>query len=59
MSSASRLELPLFGVSREFLRAQRGVVKRFLRGYIEGIKIFNHDRALSIEILGRYINANG
>ncbi|MGZ9214918.1 MAG: ABC transporter substrate-binding protein, partial [Candidatus Binatia bacterium] len=27
-------------VSREFLRAQRAVVKRFLRVYIEGIKIF-------------------
>jgi ABC-type nitrate/sulfonate/bicarbonate transport system substrate-binding protein len=42
-------------VSREFLRAQRGVVKRFLKVYIEGIKIFKTDRQLSIETLGRYI----
>ena len=45
-------------VSREFLRAQRGVVKRFLRVYIEGIKIFKSDRALSIDTLGRYIKTN-
>jgi NitT/TauT family transport system substrate-binding protein len=45
-------------VSREFLRAQRGVVKRFLRVYIEGIKIFKTDRALSIDTLGRYIKTN-
>ena len=45
-------------VSREFLRAQRAAVKRFLRVYIEGIKIFKTDRALSIETLGRYIKTN-
>ena len=42
-------------VSREFLRAQRSVVKRFLKVYIEGIKIFKTDKELSIETLGRYI----
>jgi len=42
-------------VSREFLRAQRGVVKRFLKVYIEGIKIFKTNKELSIETLGRYI----
>ena len=45
-------------VSREFLRAQRGVVKRFLRVYIEGIKIFKTDKEFSIETLGRYIKTN-
>lgn len=45
-------------VSREFLRAQRGVVKRFLKVYIEGIKIFKADKELSIETLGRYIKTS-
>ena len=45
-------------VSREFLRAQRAVVKRFLRVYIEGIKIFKTDKEFSIETLGRYIKTN-
>jgi len=45
-------------VSRDFLRAQRGVVKRFLKVYIEGIKVFKTDRELSIATLGRYIKTN-
>jgi len=45
-------------VSREFLRSQRDVVKRFLRVYIEGIKIFKADKQLSIETLGRYIKTS-
>ena len=45
-------------VSREFLRAQRSVVKRFLKVYIEGIKIFKTDKELSIETLGRYIKTS-
>lgn len=45
-------------VSREFLRVQRAVVKRFLRVYIEGIKIFKTDKEFSIETLGRYIKTN-
>jgi NitT/TauT family transport system substrate-binding protein len=45
-------------VSREFLRTQRSVVKRFLKVYIEGIKIFKTDKELSIETLGRYIKTS-
>jgi len=45
-------------VSREFLRMQRGVVKRFLRVYMEGIKVFKSDKELSIDTLGRYIKTN-
>ena len=45
-------------VSREFLRTQRGVVKRFLRVYIEGIKVFKTDKELSIDTLSRYIKTN-
>jgi NitT/TauT family transport system substrate-binding protein len=45
-------------VSREFLSSQRGVVKRFLKVYIEGIKVFKTDNGPSIETLGRYIKSN-
>jgi len=45
-------------VSKDFLRAQRGVVKRFLKVYIEGIKIFKTNKELSIETLGRYIKTS-
>jgi NitT/TauT family transport system substrate-binding protein len=42
-------------VSRDFLRAQRSTVKRFLKVYIEGIKIFKTDKEFSMDTLGRYI----
>jgi NitT/TauT family transport system substrate-binding protein len=42
-------------VSNQFLRAQRPVLKRFLRVYLEGIKIFKTDKEFSMETLGRYI----
>lgn len=42
-------------VSKDFLRAQRSTVKRFLKVYIEGIKIFKTDKEFSMETLGRYI----
>ena len=45
-------------VSKDFLRAQRSTVKRFLRVYIEGIKIFKTDKAFSMETLGRYIKVS-
>jgi NitT/TauT family transport system substrate-binding protein len=45
-------------VSREFLRAQRGVVKRFLKVYMEGIKIFKTDKERSIQTLARYIKTD-
>lgn len=45
-------------VSKEFLRNQRSTVKRFLRVYIEGIKIFKTDKDLSMETLARYIKSN-
>ena len=45
-------------VSRDFLRAQRSVVKRFLRVYIEGIKIFKTDKEYSMDTLGRYIKTS-
>jgi len=42
-------------VSRDFLRAQRSTVKRFLKVYIEGIKIFKTDKEFSMDTLSRYI----
>ena len=45
-------------VSKDFLRAQRSTVKRFLRVYIEGIKIFKTDKEFSMETLGRYIKTS-
>jgi NitT/TauT family transport system substrate-binding protein len=45
-------------VSKEFLRNQRNTVKRFLKVYIEGIKIFKTEKDLSMETLARYIKTN-
>lgn len=45
-------------VSKDFLRAQRSTVKRFLRVYIEGIKIFKTEKEFSMETLGRYIKTS-
>lgn len=45
-------------VSKEFLRNQRNTVKRFLKVYIEGIKIFKTDKGLSMETLAKYIKTN-
>ena len=44
--------------SREFLRNQRSAVKRFVKVYIEGIKILKTDKALSMDTLARYIKTN-
>jgi ABC-type nitrate/sulfonate/bicarbonate transport system substrate-binding protein len=45
-------------VSKDFLRAQRSVVKRFVKVYIEGIKVFKTDKERSMETLGRYIKTS-
>ena len=45
-------------VSKEFLRAQRAIVKRFLKVYIEGIKIFKTDKEFSMDTLSLYIKTN-
>jgi NitT/TauT family transport system substrate-binding protein len=45
-------------VSKDFLRTQRSTVKRFLKVYIEGIKIFKADKEFSMETLGRYIKTS-
>jgi len=45
-------------VSKDFLRAQRSTVKRFLKAYIEGIMIFKTDKELSVATLARYIKTS-
>jgi NitT/TauT family transport system substrate-binding protein len=45
-------------VGKEFLRAQRNIVKRFLKVYIEGIKIFKTDKEFSMDTLSRYIKTS-
>ncbi|HEY7166482.1 MAG TPA: ABC transporter substrate-binding protein [Candidatus Binatia bacterium] len=54
------LNYPTQGIvtSREFLRNQRSTVKRFLKVYIEGIKILKTDKALATDTLARYIKTN-
>jgi NitT/TauT family transport system substrate-binding protein len=45
-------------VSKEFLRNQRNTVKRFLKVYIEGIKIPKTDKEFSMDTLVKYIKTN-
>jgi NitT/TauT family transport system substrate-binding protein len=45
-------------VNKEYLRAQRSTVKRFLKVYIEGIKIFKTDKEFSMDTLARYIKTS-
>ena len=40
-------------VSKDFLRNQRSTVKRFLKVYIEGIKILKTDKEFSMETIAR------
>lgn len=42
-------------VRKEFARANRDVVKRFLKAWIEGTKIFKTDREVSLKVLGKYL----
>ena len=42
-------------VRKEFTRANRDVVKRFLKAWVEGTKIFKTDREVSLKVLGKYL----
>lgn len=42
-------------VRKEFARANRDVVKRFLKAWVEGTKIFKTDREVSLKVLGKYL----
>jgi ABC-type nitrate/sulfonate/bicarbonate transport system substrate-binding protein len=45
-------------VSRSFLSAKRDTVKRFLRGWIEGIKTAKTDKDLTIKVMQRFLKTS-
>ena len=42
-------------VSRSFLAAKRDTVKRFLRGWIEGIKTAKTDRQYTVSVMQKFL----
>jgi NitT/TauT family transport system substrate-binding protein len=42
-------------VRREFVRTNRDTVKRFLKAWVEGTKVFKTDRDVSLRVLGKYL----
>jgi NitT/TauT family transport system substrate-binding protein len=51
------LEFPNNGiiVRKDFVRNHRETVKRFLKAWVEGIKIFKSDQDVSLKVLGKYL----
>jgi len=45
-------------VSRSFLAAKRDTVKRFLRGWIEGIKTAKTDRQYTVSVMQKFLKTN-
>jgi NitT/TauT family transport system substrate-binding protein len=43
-----------FASTREYMKAQPDQVRRFLQGYIEGIKIARSDAGLAMTVIGKY-----
>jgi NitT/TauT family transport system substrate-binding protein len=42
-------------VRKEFARTNRDGVKRFLKAWVEGTKVFKTDREVSLRVLGKYL----
>jgi ABC-type nitrate/sulfonate/bicarbonate transport system substrate-binding protein len=42
-------------VRKDFARTNRDTVKRFLKAWVEGTKIFKTDRDISLKVLGKYL----
>ena len=42
-------------VRKDFVRTNRDTVKRFLKAWVEGTKIFKTDRDVSLRVLGKYL----
>ncbi len=42
-------------VRKDFVRTNRDTVKRFLKAWVEGTKIFKTDRDVSLMVLGKYL----
>ena len=49
---------PISASSRTFATERRGVVERFLRSVYEGTHRFKTDRALALEVLAKYLQAD-
>lgn len=51
------IEYPNNGIiaRKEFVRSNRDIVKRFLKAWVEGTKIFKTDREVSLQVLGKYL----
>ena len=45
-------------VSRSFLSGKRDVVKRFLRGWIEGIKIAKTDKDVTVKVMQKFLKSS-
>jgi NitT/TauT family transport system substrate-binding protein len=45
-------------VSKPFLQSRRDVVKRFMRGWVEGIKTVKTDKEFTIRVLQRYLKTD-
>lgn len=44
-------------VTRSYLRGNRETVKAFLKGWVEGIKVFKTDEEFTIRVLGKYLKS--
>jgi len=42
-------------VRKDFVCTNRDTVKRFLKAWVEGTKIFKTDRDVSLKVLGKYL----
>jgi NitT/TauT family transport system substrate-binding protein len=42
-------------VRKDFVRTNRDAVKRFLKAWVEGTKVFKTDRDVSLKVLGKYL----
>jgi NitT/TauT family transport system substrate-binding protein len=42
-------------VRKDFVKTNRDTVKRFLKAWVEGTKIFKTDRDVSLKVLGKYL----
>jgi NitT/TauT family transport system substrate-binding protein len=51
------IEYPNNGIvaRKDFVRTNRDTVKRFLKAWVEGTKIFKTDRDVSLRVLGKYL----
>ena len=45
-------------VSKSFLAAKRDTVKRFLRGWIEGIKVAKTDKETTISVMQKFLKTS-